>query len=417
MNGPPMTPALQIRAESSSFRPSSAAAQSATWSRSDRSSSTTRVEPGPSRRRGCLLAFGRIAHRQHDVGAAPDELAGRLEADAAVGAGHDEGASRLLSQLSGMPAHARSVRAGRPSQEPASRRQVDRSGLPLRARGAQAHGRPGGRSRRAGGATGVRNDMTRSGRRALCSSAQPGGTRAEEARRVIRRSAVVPLRSGYSQLVERTGREPAERDETSATGANGTAYRRSHNPSAEVRILPRPIAALAFLSTVRRPVHANISPHAQEVVAIEAMTSQGSPYARFRCALTNGNPLMITAACAELPCGRGERARDKRPRRGRRPLRVHQSLLEVRPPSLHAFDQHGASWIRRSATVLGGRPDACRLESRGSPREVVQRSLDAVQERGCELRVLQRRGSASHAGGCLDEVARWIVDVVVCDAG
>jgi hypothetical protein len=59
----------------------------------------------------------------------------------------------------------------------------------------------------------------------LISSA--GGNPAEEARRVIRRSAVLPLRSSYSQLVERTGREPAAQDETSATGANGTAYRRS----------------------------------------------------------------------------------------------------------------------------------------------------------------------------------------------
>jgi hypothetical protein len=32
-----------------------------------------------------------------------------------------------------------------------------------------------------------------------------------------------------------------------------------------------------------------------------AVTSQGSPYARFRRALSNGNPLMITVACAELP--------------------------------------------------------------------------------------------------------------------
>ena len=62
-------------------------------------------------RRG-LLALGRVAHRQHDVGAAFDETAGRFEADAAVGAGHDEGASGLLGQLPRMPGHAVSVRLG-----------------------------------------------------------------------------------------------------------------------------------------------------------------------------------------------------------------------------------------------------------------------------------------------------------------
>jgi hypothetical protein len=40
-----------------------------------------------------LLALDRVAHGHHDVGAAPDEAAGRFEADAAVGVGHDDGAS------------------------------------------------------------------------------------------------------------------------------------------------------------------------------------------------------------------------------------------------------------------------------------------------------------------------------------
>jgi hypothetical protein len=64
---------------------------------------------GPRQVRRGLLALGRVAHRQHDVGAAPDELAGRLEADAAVGAGHDEGAPGLPAQLPRMPAHAGAV--------------------------------------------------------------------------------------------------------------------------------------------------------------------------------------------------------------------------------------------------------------------------------------------------------------------
>jgi hypothetical protein len=88
---------------------------------------------GPFEAPGCLLALCRIAHRQHDLGAASDERPGRLEADAAVGAGHDEGASRLLGQLPGMPAHARSVRAGRTPQDgvpPASRQIRDRRFAP-----------------------------------------------------------------------------------------------------------------------------------------------------------------------------------------------------------------------------------------------------------------------------------------------
>jgi len=60
---------------------------------------TTLVEPGPRKARRGILALGRVAHRQHDVGAASHEVAGRFEADAAVGAGHDEGASDLLGQL------------------------------------------------------------------------------------------------------------------------------------------------------------------------------------------------------------------------------------------------------------------------------------------------------------------------------
>jgi hypothetical protein len=53
----------------------------------------------PREPRSCLLALGRVAHRQHNVGAAFDEVAGRLEADAAVGAGQDERASAPLGQL------------------------------------------------------------------------------------------------------------------------------------------------------------------------------------------------------------------------------------------------------------------------------------------------------------------------------
>ena len=60
-------------------------------------------------RRG-LVALGGVAHRQNDVGAASDEVAGRLEADATVGAGHDDGASGLLGQQLWMPRHAGSVR-------------------------------------------------------------------------------------------------------------------------------------------------------------------------------------------------------------------------------------------------------------------------------------------------------------------
>jgi hypothetical protein len=40
------------------------------------------------------------------VGAASDEVAGRFEADAAVCAGYDEGASGLLAQLPWIPGHA-----------------------------------------------------------------------------------------------------------------------------------------------------------------------------------------------------------------------------------------------------------------------------------------------------------------------
>src|SRR3954447_6893074 len=69
-------------------------------------------------------------------------------------------------------------------------------------------------------------------------------------RRVTSRSAVLPLRSSYSQLVERNGIEPAERDATSATGANRTASHRSHNPSDGGSNPPRPIAA--FGSGARR---------------------------------------------------------------------------------------------------------------------------------------------------------------------
>jgi hypothetical protein len=65
------------------------------------------------------LARGRVAHGQHDVGAASDEAAGRLEADAAVGAGHDERAPGLVGQLPRMPGHAGSVRlAERPRNAP-----------------------------------------------------------------------------------------------------------------------------------------------------------------------------------------------------------------------------------------------------------------------------------------------------------
>jgi len=72
---------------------------------------------GPAEARRGLLALGRVAHRQHDVGAASDEVAGRFEADAAVGAGHDEGTSGLLAQLPRMPRHAGAVAPVRSSAQ------------------------------------------------------------------------------------------------------------------------------------------------------------------------------------------------------------------------------------------------------------------------------------------------------------
>jgi len=59
-----------------------------------------------------LITLRRVTHGQHDVRAASDQGAGRLETDAAVGAGDDEGASRLLAQLPRMPGHPGRVRTG-----------------------------------------------------------------------------------------------------------------------------------------------------------------------------------------------------------------------------------------------------------------------------------------------------------------
>jgi hypothetical protein len=88
----------------------------------------------------------RVADHQHDVGAASDELASRFEADAAVGAGHDEGASGLPAQLPCLPGHAGSVRpterASRPSnqQSPAPRQRPTMS--PARRHSAATTRRP-----------------------------------------------------------------------------------------------------------------------------------------------------------------------------------------------------------------------------------------------------------------------------------
>ena len=86
-----------------------AALVAALWPLLDASASRVVVVSSGEARRG-VLALGRVAHRQHDMGATSDEGAGRFEADAAVRAGHDEGASGLLGQLPWMPCHAGSVR-------------------------------------------------------------------------------------------------------------------------------------------------------------------------------------------------------------------------------------------------------------------------------------------------------------------
>jgi hypothetical protein len=112
MNGPPMTPALQIRAETSVVSVEQGRGVIRDLIEVGRVGLDDARRARPLQAPSCLLALGRVAHRQHDVGAARDERAGRLEADAAVGAGHDEGASRLLAKLPGTPGHARSLRAG-----------------------------------------------------------------------------------------------------------------------------------------------------------------------------------------------------------------------------------------------------------------------------------------------------------------
>lgn len=101
-----MTPALQIRAESSSWRSSQRLGAARDLVEVGQVELDDARRAGPRQARRSLLALGRVAHRQHDVGAASDELAGRFEADAAVGAGHEEAAPGLPAQLPRTPAHA-----------------------------------------------------------------------------------------------------------------------------------------------------------------------------------------------------------------------------------------------------------------------------------------------------------------------
>jgi len=63
------------------------------------------------------VALRRVAHRQHDVGAASDQVARRCEPDAAVGAGHHHSAPGLLGQQPRVPAHASSLRGRDDSHE------------------------------------------------------------------------------------------------------------------------------------------------------------------------------------------------------------------------------------------------------------------------------------------------------------
>ena len=93
-----MTPALQIRAERLSWRSAASGAARDLVEVGQVELDDAR-RAGPSEARRGLLAPGRVAHRQHDVGAASKEDTVRLERDAAVGAGDDEGASGLPSQL------------------------------------------------------------------------------------------------------------------------------------------------------------------------------------------------------------------------------------------------------------------------------------------------------------------------------
>ena len=104
-----MTPALQITAERLSWRPSSVVAHGRDLVEVGQVELDDARRAGPREARCGLLTPGRVAHRQNDVRAASDEAAGRFEADAAVGAGHDEGASGLLAQLAEMPGHAGAV--------------------------------------------------------------------------------------------------------------------------------------------------------------------------------------------------------------------------------------------------------------------------------------------------------------------
>src|SRR4051812_31036370 len=68
--------------------------------------------PRPTEARRGRAALGRIAHRQHDVGTASDQVTRRFETDAAVGAGHHHGAPGLLGQNAWVPAHTGSLRTG-----------------------------------------------------------------------------------------------------------------------------------------------------------------------------------------------------------------------------------------------------------------------------------------------------------------
>ena len=157
--GPPITPALQTRPASPSWRSSSVRAQAATASRSDRSSSTTLVVPGPLRPRRGLLAPRPVPHRQHHVRAARHQPARRLEPDPAVRAGHDE------------RAHVASLRGFTPAP---------RTGVGARHRRARGdRARAGARalivSGPASGATGSRSRRSRRRRRraSACSGARP----------------------------------------------------------------------------------------------------------------------------------------------------------------------------------------------------------------------------------------------------